>query len=313
MLRAEAFVRSLSSTFLQPRQPNQQGIRRAGPPALSRPSRETALIPAAMRPPASAPAVTRERLRPVMAWLSGVPAALRYAAAGVALGIGAPTGALLLRLMAGASDPSQELQANLFFYLYTLVGTCLVFGFAGFYAGRRADQLRLSRDRFHVLAERDDLTHLSNARDFRNRYRRAIAHAAAYREPISLLMVDVDGLKGINDRWGHSFGSAALQHVGRILEESKRAEDLAARWGGDEFVVLMPGADSSAAERVAQRVLEQLRQRSARCGGQEFSFTVSIGIATRISPSPKDDLFELADRALYESKRAGRDQARAAE
>ena len=248
-----------------------------------------------------------------MARLSRVPAALRYPVVGVVLGTGAPIGELLLRLMTGAPDPVQELRANLFFYLYTLVGTCLVFSFAGFYAGRRADQLRRSRDRFHVLAERDDLTHLSNARDFRNRYRRAIAHAAAYREPISLLMVDVDGLKGINDRWGHSFGSAALQHVGRILEESKRAEDLAARWGGDEFAVLMPGADSSAAERVAQRVLEQLRQRSARCGGQEFSFTVSIGIATRISPSPKDDLFELADRALYESKRAGRDQARAAE
>lgn len=248
-----------------------------------------------------------------MAWLLRVPAAWRYAAAGAALGTGAPTGALLLRLMAGASKPSQELQANLFFYLYTLVGTCLVFGFAGFYAGRRADRLRRSRDRFHDLAARDDLTHLSNARDFRNRYRRAIAHAAAYREPVSLLMVDVDGLKGINDRLGHSFGSAALQHVGRILEESKRAEDLAARWGGDEFAVLMPGADSSAAERVAQRVLGQLRQRPARCGEREFSFTVSIGIATRISPSPEDDLFGLADRALYESKRAGRDQATAAE
>ena len=233
--------------------------------------------------------------------------------AGVALGIGAPAGALLLRLAAASVDLPREWEEHAFFYIYTLVGTCTVFGLAGFYVGRRADRLRLSRDRFHLLAERDDLTHLANARAFRNRYRRAIEHAAAYREPISLLMVDVDGLKGINDRWGHSFGSAALQHIARILEESKREDDLTARWGGDEFAVLMPGADSFAARRVAQNVLEQLHRRPSRCGEQEFSFTVSIGIATRTSPSPRDDLFRLADRALYESKRAGRDQAKVAE
>lgn len=157
------------------------------------------------------------------------------------------------------------------------------------------------------------MTHLSNARAFRNRYRRAIEHAATFREPISLLIVDVDGLKAINDRWGHSFGSAALLHVAQVLSESKREEDLAARWGGDEFAVLMPGANSMAAERVARRIIEGVRERVVRHQGREFPLTVSIGISTRLSPSASDDLFEPADRALYEGKRHGRDQARVAD
>lgn len=145
---------------------------------------------------------------------------------------GAPIGALLLRLAVGADDPMEELRANSFFYFYALIGTCLVFGVAGFYAGRRADRLRRSRDRFHLLAERDDLTHLSNARAFRNRYRRAIEHAATFREPISFLIVDVDGLKAINDRWGHSFGSAALLHVAprKVMSRSPSVKPVPSFW-----------------------------------------------------------------------------------
>lgn len=164
-----------------------------------------------------------------------------------------------------------------------------------------------------IVTERDDLTHLANARAFRRRYRRAIEHASAFREPISLLMIDVDGLNAINDRWGHLFGSAALIHVARILEESKREGDLAARWGGQRVRDPHAWADGAAAGRLAQSVLECTHGRPVRHAGRELPLTISIEIATRLSPWTGDDLFELADRALYDNKRAGRDQAKVAE
>ena len=240
------------------------------------------------------------------------PAALRYALLGVLLGVGAPAGALFLRRILSSVALSEELREYAFFYLYTLLGTCLVFGLFGYFLGRRADRLRRSRDLYQTLSNRDAVTRLLNARAIRSRYRRAAQHAAQFGEPLTVLMVDVDSLKSINDRWGHAFGSAALRHIARILEESKREEDIAGRWGGDEFLVLMPGADAVAASRVAQKVLDGVRKRPVRYGGQEISATVTIGVATRQTAAP-DNLFEMADRALMEGKRLGRDQLCVAE
>jgi len=245
-------------------------------------------------------------------WLR-IPAASRYTAAGVVLGTGAPLGALLLRLAGGSVSPAREWEDHTFFYIYALIGTCAVFGLAGFYAGRRADHLRRSRDRFETLSNLDPLTHLLNARAFRSRYRRALEHAANFREPISLLLLDVDDLKSLNDRWGHLAGSAALRLVAEILKESKREEDLAARWGGDEFVVLMPGAGPAAAKRLARTILERVRERRVRGAGQLHPVTVTIGIAGGTVIPSGEDLFELADRALFEGKREGRDRFRIAE
>ena len=193
-----------------------------------------------------------------------------------------------------------------------LFGTCLVFGYMGFLAGRRADRLRESRDRFHRLSERDDVTDLPNARAFDEHLRRALEHSGQFREPLSLLIVDVDSLKGINDRWGHAVGSATLRHVARMLFECKREDDFAARWGGDEFTILMPGADSNAAARLAQSVVERLRANPVLLKGESYPVTVTVGYATLRGPGTGSDLFVRADRALYEGKLRGRNQYRAA-
>jgi diguanylate cyclase (GGDEF)-like protein len=235
---------------------------------------------------------------------SRIPARVSYPIIGAFLGLGAPLGAAAFRL-AGGNSLESELAEHLFFYIYQLVGTCLVFAAAGLIAGLRADRLRRREDLYHALSDQDFLTRLPNARAFENRYGRTLERAARFGEPVSLLLVDVDRLKSINDEFGHEIGSAALCHVARILEASKRTEDLAARWGGDEFVILMPAADQTAAERVGQEILQRMNRRPFSKGNRKFPFTVTIGVSTKMPQATGADLFEQADRALLKGKSAG--------
>jgi diguanylate cyclase (GGDEF)-like protein len=233
---------------------------------------------------------------------------LLYPVLGVLLSTGAPLGALAIRLATGSVSPGNEVKIHLFYYVYELLGTAAVFGIAGFFAGRRADRLRAGRERFRALAGRDDLTGLANRRLFREHHARVAARSYRFGEPVSLLLVDVDGLKEINDRWGHAAGNAALLHVAGLVRERKRTEDLAARWGGDEFVLLLPGAEAAAAERVAREILEAAEGSVLKTPPGKV--TVTIGIASGVAASPGHDFFAAADRALYEGKAAGRNRYR---
>ena len=237
----------------------------------------------------------------------GFPAAWTHAFAGVLLGIAAPVGALAIRLLGGAHIEA-ELPEHGFFYLYELVGTSTVFGFAGWLAGRRVDRYRSGRDLYRDMAEHDALTRLANARSFLEHQRRAVEHASRYGEPLSLLLLDVDQLKALNDSLGHAGGGAALVLVANVLRRCKREDDLAARWGGDEFALLMRGADEAAARRQAEAILEGVRSEPLRFDGAERRVTVTIGIATTRGGSP-DTLFQRADIALYAGKTSGRDRA----
>jgi diguanylate cyclase (GGDEF)-like protein len=234
-----------------------------------------------------------------------LPCPWRETLLGVLLGAGAPAGALLLRVLGGVRDVPAEIAANAFFYVYALVATSLVFGLAGCLEGRRAERIRSSRDAYRDLAEHDELTALANARSFVEHQRRASEHSARYREPISLMLLDLDQLKAINDTMGHKAGGQALVRVAEVLRECKRADDVAARWGGDEFALLMRGADVVAARRQAEAILERLRARPLRLGARERAISVTIGIATSVGGDARD-LFERADRALYAGKAAGR-------
>jgi diguanylate cyclase (GGDEF)-like protein len=237
-----------------------------------------------------------------------MPAACTYALIGLFLGLGAPAGALAIRILGGVSDVSRELTEHEFFYRYQLAGSCAVFGLGGWFVGRRADRYRAGRDRYRDLAEHDSLTLLANGRAFLDHYRRALEHAARYREPLALLLIDLDELKAINDSLGHAFGDAALQHIAAVLRESKREDDMAARWGGDEFALLLQGADEAAARRQAEAILARLRARPLRAIGVERSISVTIGIAATRGEDV-GTLFERADLALYAGKAAGRDRA----
>lgn len=237
-----------------------------------------------------------------------------YPLVGVLLGLGAPVGAFVIRVIAveGVREhPSDDFRTHAFFYLYELLGTCIVFAVAGLIAGRRADRLRRDRELYHDLAEHDSLTGLYNHRALAEHYRRAFERATTTRQPLSLLVIDVDRLKGINDVLGHAAGNAALIHVADALRRSKRAADVAARWGGDEFAILLEGADAAAALRVAEGILAYLRSTPILLDRTSTTVTVTIGICSATLPDPSADLFAAADRALLAGKARGRDTVEA--
>jgi diguanylate cyclase (GGDEF)-like protein len=230
-----------------------------------------------------------------------------YPLVGLLIGAGAPAGSFLIRFLVIPSvhdHPAGDLRAHAFYYLYELVATSLVFAVAGYVAGRRADRLRRGEAFYHHLAEHDSLTGLHNARAFTDRYQRALEHAAAGSEPLALLLLDVDKLKEINDALGHEAGNQALLLVANALRESKRAADVAARWGGDEFVILLEGADGAAALRVAEGIVARLRDGPSPLEGATVS--VTIGICASAQPALSLDLFAEADRALLAGKAHGR-------
>lgn len=230
---------------------------------------------------------------------------LTYPVIGALFGAGAPLGLFLCRCIASPrarERPRDEVRRNGFFYLYDLLATSLVFAIAGFFAGRRVDRLLRGKAFYHELAEHDSLTGLHNGRAFADRYRRAREHAVVAREPLSLILIDVDQLKAINDAFGHPVGSEVLVQVADALTRSKRAADVAARWGGDEFAILLEGADAPAAMRVAESVIAHLRNSPLRLEGTDLTVSVTIGICTSPQPTMSSDLFAAADRALFVGK-----------
>jgi diguanylate cyclase (GGDEF)-like protein len=248
-------------------------------------------------------ALTREvtvlEHRPVVkSWL--------YPFVGGVLALGAPLGLILLRLVSSgrlsirsaANDVSNDAPT----YAYLLISTTIVFLLLGTLLGRRADRLEES-------SSMDPLTGLANRRHFDACLAAELKRARRQGSPLSLLLIDVDHLKEINDKGGHSGGDAALRTVADAIFASRRATDVAARWGGDEFMLLAPGTNAAGGLVMADRIREVLRR--APHGPGVSLPTVSIGVADAANDGlTPGALCAAADAALYEAKSAGRDRAR---
>jgi diguanylate cyclase (GGDEF)-like protein len=155
------------------------------------------------------------------------------------------------------------------------------------------------------LATTDPLTGLANRRVFDENLAREIARSHRTSAPVALVFVDVDHFKSVNDRYGHETGDEVLRHVGRALARTARAADVAARFGGEEFVLLLPGADAAAARHAAERI----RGAIADAGGSPVPVTASAGVAVGAGACLEpDQLLRAADAALYRSKRSGRNR-----
>jgi two-component system cell cycle response regulator len=171
-------------------------------------------------------------------------------------------------------------------------------------------QQELTRQNFELehLSRTDQLTGLANRRHGDERLREEFAVARRHRRDLSALMLDVDHFKSINDRYGHAGGDDVLQEIARRLESALRPGDVAARWGGEEFLVILPNTALEQATSVADRILVVMKEHPVSLTDeQQCNVTISIGAATSFEHSP-DDLVRQADDALYRAKRGGRDR-----
>ncbi|MDO8736208.1 MAG: GGDEF domain-containing protein [Thermoleophilia bacterium] len=155
------------------------------------------------------------------------------------------------------------------------------------------------------LADTDALTGLYNVRFFRSQLHKNLEMFKRYRIPFSLMMLDMDNLKELNDASGHQAGDLALKHLSAIMTDEKRETDIAVRYGGDEFFLVLPGTGAAEGERLAYRIVRRVRQLNIHSGGRDIT-GVSIGVVA--CPENGSDVGTLrakADRALYLAKAIG--------
>jgi diguanylate cyclase (GGDEF)-like protein len=169
--------------------------------------------------------------------------------------------------------------------------------------------IRFGLNRAKLLSETDELTGLYNMRGFVVIANRLFAQAQRYQRSSSLLMVDSDNLKQVNDRLGHDAGNRLLQHVVKQVLGQLRSTDIAARYGGDEFVVMLPDTPARGAFEVAERIRNAVETTPFPSGTETVHCSVSIGAASYPQDGRTlDALLGRADRALYQAKEAGRNR-----
>lgn len=170
----------------------------------------------------------------------------------------------------------------------------------------RAEVARLEQRIEHLdrLAHHDSLVPLPNRRGFLRELERMIDRADRYGDKSAVLFVDVDGLKTLNDSFGHHAGDAALIHVGRLLASGVRQSDCVARFGGDEFAVLLEHADISEAGETATRLVDLIAGTEFRHDSMVIPLSAAIGIALIEPGDQPETVLNRADRAMYEVKAA---------
>ncbi len=164
------------------------------------------------------------------------------------------------------------------------------------------------------LANTDGLTGLYNRRHLMERMEQELARARRYSRPLCLMLVDLDHFKRVNDRFGHLVGDEVLAGSAQVIREVSRASDLVGRYGGEEFVVVLPETAVEKAEPVAERLCRRLagKRFNARADEVELAVTCSIGLAEFSAEGDTDSLIGAADAALYAAKAAGRDRVEVA-
>jgi diguanylate cyclase (GGDEF)-like protein len=198
-----------------------------------------------------------------------------------------------------------EFSLNRLIYSYVFAATAVVFMTLGYVLRRQIDELRR-------LASTDPLTGLQNRRGLQLKLRAECSRLEPS-APLSLLLIDVDGLKAINDEHGHAAGDRVLKSVAAAIRMTVRATDFGSRWGGDEFAIVAPRTDRDAADRLAERLQHHLTRHSRAA---DLAVSVSVGVVVvegnGAARAVADDLMRAADEALYRAKNGGRNQVQVA-
>jgi two-component system cell cycle response regulator len=184
---------------------------------------------------------------------------------------------------------------------------------------RDRDQLRMSAEEASMRAEQaqaramtDALTGLLNRYGLQHTLAREHAEARRYQRPLSCVLIDLDNFKTINDTYGHAIGDLALQQIAAILREAVRASDTVFRYGGEEFLVLLPETDLEGAVALADKIRASAASRPFGEGEHVFNLTLSAGASNLCADESGHDMIARADMALYHAKEQGRNRVEAA-
>ena len=179
-------------------------------------------------------------------------------------------------------------------------------------AEKLAAELREANAALRELATRDGLTGLYNHRTFQDLLRREVAAAQRYAHPLSVVLLDIDHFKKVNDQHGHPAGDAVLREVARTTAAALRATDIAARYGGEEFALILPETDARGAVVLAERIRREIEALEVGVGGDKrLRVTISLGVCPWQPGLPVEalnGLVEAADKALYAAKNSGRNR-----
>jgi diguanylate cyclase (GGDEF)-like protein len=172
----------------------------------------------------------------------------------------------------------------------------------------------MANARFHAEIERlaitDGLTGLFNHKQFQERLAQEFNRTERFPDPLSLLLIDIDYFKRINDTYGHPVGDSVLKRVANIIKKTIRSIDISARYGGEEFAVVLVGTDEEGAMNMAERLRKTVMDTKFVSDKSTFSVTISIGISTNAGyVKKKEELVDKADKALYKAKGDGRNQS----
>ena len=231
---------------------------------------------------------------------------------GATLSLGSPLGAAVLRLSSGV-PLSRDLAENRLFYAYMTAGTLVAFAAFGWVLGRAADQLaedrqalRVANRRLRRISRVDSLTGLLNRGAIDQRLEEECLRARREGTALSAIMLDIDHFKHVNDRHGHVRGDEVLRFLAERIRRLARATDIVGRYGGEEFLLVLPHT----ARAEAQGLAERLRSHVSDTPVAGLPVTASFGVAT--SPPgeslPALELLERADTALYRAKDEGRNK-----
>lgn len=213
----------------------------------------------------------------------------------------------------GPLSPLPPLQLAIAHWVNVALVFAMFYGLAAYF---RAQVIRAERQLLK-MATIDPLTGLANRSQFHVRATAELARSRRERQPMALMLADVDFFKRINDEHGHDAGDQVLRRLAELMQQALRETDVLARWGGEEFLALLPASDAEQAAAVAERVREAVASVQIDVGGQRLQVTMSFGV-TGLSPEqePEADLQSAtlrADRALYASKQLGRNRVTRAE
>lgn len=219
---------------------------------------------------------------------------------GLSLAMLFPIGWIFLQWLAGRSPFSAEnFDALLYGYITLMAGgICASIGYA---IGKREQTMT-------DMALSDSLTGLYNKRYFQTRLNQEFERFQRYKTPVSLIQIDLDHFKRINDTWGHQAGDMVLKEVATLISDNLRTGEIAARVGGEEVCIIVCNSQANAAFQLAERLRRAIRSLELSTNGHPIHVSASFGIA-QATPNilTKWQLYERADKALYQAKKHGRD------